>query len=278
MRHLHIIGCGLLLWVPGCALWKHGEVADYRTIEASPHHDTDTARQKNERALHLLEKGHLDHAERALQEALIADVTFAPAHNNLGQLYFQQGKMYLAAWEFEYAKQLMDHRPEPYNNLGLVFETVGRIAQSIEMYEIAYGMQPQNPDYIGNLARARLRRGDSDPAIAHLLDELRFYDTRPDWVAWANEQLAIGKISPSFELDATSQPISPNQLEILPSPTSAPSGGTPDGSEGSILQPTPATIEAVPLIPPVRTSWISPPGAVFDRVEPAGYELPATIR
>ena len=80
----------MLLW-SGCAL-TDSSASTYETIEADPHRDTQVAIRKNERALHWLEHEDVPKAEELLHAALIADVTYAPAHNNLGHIYFLQGK------------------------------------------------------------------------------------------------------------------------------------------------------------------------------------------
>lgn len=126
-----------------------------------------------------------------MQKSLLADVTYGPAHNNLGKIYYGQRNFYLAAWEFEYANKLMPHRAECQNNLGLVYEAVGKLDEAIDSYSIAYAADPKNPVVIGNLARARVRRGDDDPVVAQLLADLKLYDSRPEWVAWASERLAV---------------------------------------------------------------------------------------
>jgi len=178
----------------GCSVLKSHPPAKYATILADPHRDEAKAIAKTRRAAALFRKGKWDQAEQLLQEALVADVTYGPAHNDLGILYYEQGKLYLAAWEFEYASKLMPHHPEPYNNLGMVYEAVDRLDQAIEYYSMAHRMAGQNAEYIGNLARAHLKRDEHAPEVSGLLSELVFYDTRPDWVAWAREQLAVAKL------------------------------------------------------------------------------------
>ena len=170
----------LLPPVGGCAgLWTHKR-ADYQTIVGDPHRDPEKAAKENERAGKLLEKGKRDEAEQALQKALIADVGHGPAHNNLGKIHFARDEYYLAAWEFEYATKLMPDRPEPVNNLAMVYETVDRLDQAIELYSLAYELAPHDPVYMGNLARSLLTR-DPQGMIAHdLLRELILHDTRPD--------------------------------------------------------------------------------------------------
>lgn len=240
-----------LLTLSGCSHLLGVRPKDYRTIDSSPYHDTDRARRQNDDAITMIEKGKLDRAEKLLQEALIADVTFAPAHNNLGQLYFLQGKMYLAAWEFEYARELMEDRPEPHNNLGLVYESVGRLDQAIEMFSGAYALDSENPVYIGNLARARLRRGDRDEETAHLLDELRIYDTRPDWLAWAHYELAAGGAASVSKGDEEGMPISSTgvitqEIELLPrTPRQQEPARPTESANGAEILPTPQTPDTI---------------------------------
>src|SRR5262245_32799267 len=94
----------------GCAAMRKDKPLNYQTIKAGPNRDSARAAKENEVGLRKLEAGNLADAEHFFQQALIADVTYGPAHNHLGQIYFQQGQMYLAAWEFEYAIKLMNDR------------------------------------------------------------------------------------------------------------------------------------------------------------------------
>lgn len=212
----------LIATAPGCARFWNRQPLDYQTISASPTTDTDKAVSKNDNALNCLERGQLDRAERLFQQALIADVTYGPAHNNLGQLYFNQKKYYLAAWEFEYAIKLMPDRPEPYNNLGLVYEKVGKLNEAVETFEIAFKLRPNNPEVIGNLARVRMRRGDPYTEIHPLLAELKFLDTRPEWVVWAKEQIALSQDADTICAQPSIEhiPAPPGTPETFPTPES----------------------------------------------------------
>ena len=155
--------------------------------------DTDRARQLNERAYKLLNDGKHAEAEKVLREALAADMTFGPARNNLGLVYYQTGRWYEAAWEFEYAVRLMPFQPAPRNNLGMVLEDAGKLADAAQAYAKAREIEPDNPLYIGNLAKARVRRGDRDAETRALLEELLLKDPRPEWKEWA--RLTLFQIS-----------------------------------------------------------------------------------
>ena len=170
-----------------------GSNSNYETITADPNRRTDEAKRLHTEALESIRADKPEDAQRLLKRALDADVMFGPAHNNLGKLYFSQGRHYLAAWEFQYAARLMPDRPEPRNNLGLVFEAVGKLDQAVEQYTQARVAAPDNAQIVGNLARARMRRGDRDPELKGLLEEVVLKDERPDWREWARERLALWK-------------------------------------------------------------------------------------
>jgi Tfp pilus assembly protein PilF len=140
--------------------------------------------------LDLLEQGKPDEAELAFKAALSADIMCGPAHNNIGKVYFRQNKLYLAAWEFQYALKLMPNQPEPLNNLGLVFEAAGKLNEATESYSKAISLEPDNIHAMGNLARARVRRGDQGADLAELLGQLALRETRPDWLAWERSMLS----------------------------------------------------------------------------------------
>lgn len=178
------------LGATACTSLDHPK-ADYQTIPDPPGRDRELAAKGNAQAVGLIDGGKYEKAEAKLKEALIADVTFGPAHNNLGKIYYHQGRYYLAAWEFEYAARLMPHHPEPRNNLGLVFEKVGRLDEAVDHYAEVLALEPDNPQVLGNLVRARIRRGDKDEEIRELLNQVVIKDTRLDWRNWALRKLAL---------------------------------------------------------------------------------------
>jgi len=187
-----MIVCLCLLSLTGCASNKgHGDPAEYQTVGKDPRRDTDAAKADNLRAVQALAKNDYPHAETALKKALAEDIMFGPAHNNLGKVYFHQNKLYLAAWEFEYAAKLMPHVIEPKNNIGLVFEAAGKWDQAVQHYSDALTLEPENSELIANAARARLRRGDNNAEVRSLLSKLVMIDTRPEWVEWARRKLVL---------------------------------------------------------------------------------------
>ncbi|HZK82050.1 MAG TPA: tetratricopeptide repeat protein [Humisphaera sp.] len=174
----------------GCAASTKKSPDAYETIGKDPRRDADLARIENSRAVALLDKGDYDGAETALKAALVADIMCGPAHNNLGKVYFHEKKLYMAAWEFQYAMKLMPNQPEPLNNLGLVFEATGKLDEATDSYTKAVTLEPDNVQAMGNLARAHVRRGDRDDAVKALLQKLVLRETRPDWLTWERTTLS----------------------------------------------------------------------------------------
>src|SRR5262245_45519901 len=168
--------------------------------------DTEQARKENDRAFELITKAKYDQAEKILKKAIAADVMFGPARNNLGLVYYHEGKLYQAAWEFQNAIKLMPYQPEPRNNLGLVLERAGKLTEAADAYDRAKEMEPDNPEYIGNLARAKVRRGDNDAETKELLEEVVFKDSRPEWTTWAKENLLRLSHPPPDNEEPTTRP------------------------------------------------------------------------
>ncbi len=204
------------LLLPACSRFAHQTPKSYTTVVADANHDVDKAREDCQRAAQSFDKGNLEKAEAALQDALIADVSYAPAHNNLGRIYFERGQLYLAAWEFEYARRLLPESAEVTNNLGLVYEAAGQMPRAIEHYRMAVAWEPGNPQYAGNLARALLRDGQDSAEVAGLLHNVVFNDTRPEWVTWARDQLNLHATVPAHAASVT--PRQPAGAEPLPPP------------------------------------------------------------
>lgn len=186
----------------GCEAGSGKAYSGYQTITADLGRDAGTAKQSNAKGLHLMEEGKYKEAEEQFRNALSADVTYGPAHNNLGKVLYHQAKLYHAAWEFQYAIKLMPDQPEPRNNLGMVLESIGKLDEAVENYQEARDRAPDNPEVIGNLARAKYQRGDRNEQLQDLLTEVAMKDQRPEWASWARERLALdyGRILSSSDV------------------------------------------------------------------------------
>jgi Tfp pilus assembly protein PilF len=201
---------------------------DYQTVAKDPRRDTEKARGLTADAVSQIDAGHLDDAEKTLRAAIVADLFYGPAHNNLGLVYFQEKRLYLAATEFQYAVKLMPGATQPHNNLGMVFESIGRLEEAERNYDEALALAPDNTEVTSNLARVRVRQGRKDDKTRRLLEDVVMKSDRPDWVQWARDRLAsMGRPQPvaSHTAPAVSQP-TPTQgaaAERLPAPPEEPS-------------------------------------------------------
>ena len=237
MMRLGVMALGLAAaMVAGCR-GPGARPVPYKTLAEDLHRDPETARRQNTEAVGEIEAGDLDATQKTLTEALTADPFFGPAHNNLGAVYLQQKKFYLAAWEFQYAVKLMPYSAEPKTNLGLVYETVGRTDEAEKWYDAALTLEPDNPEIIGDLARTLVRARRTDEKTYRLLQDLVLKETRPDWAQWARDRLAlmhppatrlIGETSPAGPPGKVDAPTAPAPIPIPPPTLSKPTPTDPE--------------------------------------------------
>ena len=152
----------------------------------------------------------------------------------------------------------MPNRAEPLNNLGLTLEAGGRLAESIEQFSSAVEMEPNNPEYLGNLIRARLKNGEHVEFLRMELQWLQFIERRPDWLEWTQDQLILGSRrgiqepeEDEPELVPTPPPGGPRRPPSVPPPDDRPQ--SPDR-----LQDAP---QPDPLPAPIRPHLSAPDNA-----------------
>lgn len=174
--------------VSGCALFERPNETVLR-VETS--RNAAKAQRLTLAGVKAINGGHIDYAVDKFMEALAADETYGPAHNNLGLLHFDQGELYDAVLSFERAAELMPNDPTVYYNLALALESAGRVHEALDLYWQAVEMDPTNPNYLGNLVRLRVKLGENGPQVVSQLQDLILVETRPEWRSWADRQLAL---------------------------------------------------------------------------------------
>ncbi len=206
------------------------------------------AQEQNEKGLKYLAKGRVDKAEVHFQKALQLNPNSASAHNNLGNLLLGRHELYLAAWEFERAAALAPTDVIPLVNLGLVYDEAGRLDDAVRYYQEALELDPNNAIAFGNLLRIYVKQ-EGDPEEIHtMLRQLIFIDSRPDWVAWAEDLLATryalfhdSVMSSNSSMNSTKK-VQENGSEILPRPPaveSEHSSANPPAVQGPVLMEEP---------------------------------------
>lgn len=153
--------------------------------------DTAKAARLTRLGMRAIEQGDIETASLNFLDAVAADESFGPAHNNLGLLHYDAGNLYQAVLAFETAMELMPHDPTVFYNLGLTLEAAGKVHEAMDLYWQAVEMEPENPIFLGNLVRLRVRLGESGPELTTQLQDLVLIETRPDWRRWADRQLAL---------------------------------------------------------------------------------------
>jgi len=153
--------------------------------------DTALAIRLTHAGIRSLNKHHIDLAAKHFRQAVQADHSYGPAHNNLGLMHYEQGNLYQAVMAFEQAREFLPDDPSVVYNLALALESAGRTAEAMDLYYTANAMDRANPNYLGNLVRLRVRIGERDEILQQQLRDLVLIETRPDWRRWADTQLAL---------------------------------------------------------------------------------------
>jgi Flp pilus assembly protein TadD len=196
-----------------------------------------------DQGLKQFESGKLGKAETSFRKALDTAPGLAAGHNNLGNLYLARHELYQAAWEFERASILAPDQPDPLTNLGLVYEQAGQLDIAADYYTQALELNPNHAIALGNYVRVLIKM-DGDPLeINQQLQRLKFIDSRPDWLDWADELLSTKYRFPNFTIRDSSDA----QLKK----TQNPNTGQPPSS-------APIFLEDIEMITPGDSSDLLP--------------------
>ncbi len=142
-------------------------------------------------------------AERETLRALELDPNRAEAHNNLGMIYINQGRLSDAAVQFRKALANLAY-PNPEfaaNNLGSVEYQLGDFAAAVEAYERSLAILPNNPDARFQLGMSYARLGRLAEAEKAFMAALQM---RPD-VARTRYELGMVFFKLGRRVDAAAQ-------------------------------------------------------------------------
>jgi protein O-mannosyl-transferase len=142
-------------------------------------------------------------AETLWRDTLARNPNAWVAHNNLGLILQESGKVSEATEHYEQALRIEPDYAEAHNNLGLVLQRLGKVSEAVAHYEQALQIKPDFADAHDNLGTALAQTGKIKEAIAHFEQALRI---EPDY-AEAHNNLGLvlqrlGKVSeaiPHFE-------------------------------------------------------------------------------
>ncbi|MBL8762588.1 MAG: tetratricopeptide repeat protein [Phycisphaerae bacterium] len=173
--------------ISGCA---HSHSASPYSGQSALARDSSRAEALNQQAADLIERDPT-RAESLLRDALAADLYHGAAHNNLGTLLLQQGKLYDAAAEFEWARKLLPGHPDPRHNLALTFELAGRYDDALATYAAALDVYPEHLPTIQAMVRLLVRVRKTNERTPTLLDTIALRGETKEWREWARAQRSI---------------------------------------------------------------------------------------
>lgn len=172
--------CAVVLAGPGCTTTPRGPYSPSGESGRNPA----KADALNQQAAEVIERDPVK-AERLLREALTHDLFHGPAHNNLGTLLMQQGLLYEAAAEYEWARKLLPGHPDPRLNLGYTLELAGRTDEAIATYRTALEVYPDHLPSMQALSRLQVKAGRSDVDTPRMLKEVAMRGETAEWRSWA---------------------------------------------------------------------------------------------
>ncbi len=112
---------------------------------------------------------------------VLDDPLTASQHNDLGTIYEGQGKLELAEKEYTRAVQKEKGWAVPYFNLGNVRFKQGDLNEAAEHYREAIKRDPQNPDFMNNLAYLLCVQGRYDEA-QKWIDQALSIDSKEEYL------------------------------------------------------------------------------------------------
>jgi len=119
------------------------------------------------------------------------------AHNNLGGIFRDQGRMEEAFAQFQMALAINPDFAEPHNNLGVVFARQGRNEEAVAQFQKALAVNPDYAEAHYNLGNAFLRQGDAAEAISCYHRALAI---KPDYIEAQNNLALVLATCPQASL------------------------------------------------------------------------------
>jgi tetratricopeptide (TPR) repeat protein len=144
----------------------------------------------------LAQTGKIEEAIAHYEQALRLKPDYAEAHYNLGIALWQTGRVPEAIVQYEQALRVKPDLVEAQYNLGMTLAQTGKIEEAIPHFEQALRIKPDDAEAHYNLGVALAQTGKIEEAIAHYEQALHI---KPDY-AEAHNNLGIvllqeGKVS-----------------------------------------------------------------------------------
>ena len=162
------IGCAVLLTILGALTWAQcGQYADAETLwRATLARNPGSWLAHNELGLIRLDQGKLEEAAGEFKMTLALHPDDEKAHNNLALISSRKGDIAEAIAHFRKSLDIQPADPKARGALGTLLLQQGQVAEAITEFRKALDLEPGYSQARGDLGRALLRQGDFDGALA----------------------------------------------------------------------------------------------------------------
>lgn len=153
--------------------------------------------------------------ERLWLDVLAKNPKAWPAHNNLGAIRAEQGRLNEATTHFQIALRLKPDNYKAHINLARALATLGKFAQAESHFRAALRLNPLDADLHKFYGIALAEHGQVDHAILHLREALRSQSDTETHLYLANLFRKIGKHSVAIVHCRAALELNPDSPEAL---------------------------------------------------------------
>lgn len=157
-------------------IWMDQTVLWSDTAKRSP----DSFKAHNNLGNIYRDAGRLDEAIAEFKHALALYDDYMDAHNNLGVTYRKKGMLDEAMLEYQKALRLNPRYPYAHNNLGVLYAKSNLLDLAITEFNNAISNKPDYSDAHNNLGATYIRKGLYEKAIQECLEAIKYNDRYKD--------------------------------------------------------------------------------------------------
>jgi tetratricopeptide (TPR) repeat protein len=169
-----LLALGALTWKQ-CGMYANAETLWRTTLRLNP----DCWVAHNNLGSVFLQQGRMDEAATCFQRALELKPDYADAHYNLAIVLWQEGRVDEAITHYQNALQISPDLADAHVNLGNALTQKGRVDEAIAHYQKALQIKPNLPEAHMNLGNLFLQQGRMREAIAHFQKALQIEPADP---------------------------------------------------------------------------------------------------
>jgi tetratricopeptide (TPR) repeat protein len=204
-----LVTLGVMTWSQ-CSMYQDRETLWRTTISRN----SDCAIAHNNLGEVLAESGRLPEALNECETALRLEPNYAEVHGAVGNILLQSGQVSEAIQQFKTAIQINPDYAKAHNALGNALLQAGHIEEAIDQYKTTIQIEPDFAEAHNNLGAVFLQTGQVQEAIRECVDALQI---NPDYAEAHNNLgdalLHAGRISEAIEQCTLSIKITPDSAE-----------------------------------------------------------------